>query len=233
MGRARQTPIISIDDGMPTSGDKRTSGAQSAGASAVSRIPASAGRIQVEFNAERPELGESTRRLERQSRMETTEPYAKKNGRSVSRVVMYTLLVLVLIAGAFYGGLRASDFIRNRALASNKNAAIDPLQIGREAFERGDYKAAATEFESVLKREPSNARAHYWLGRAQLEQRGYDVAVKSFDEATSRQPLLYDAYVQQAAAYEAMGEKAKAASALSRYAEERRKNERGTMNDER
>jgi Tfp pilus assembly protein PilF len=146
---------------------------------------------------------------------------------------MYTLLVLVLIAGAFYGGLRASDFIRNRALDSNKNAAIDPLQIGREAFERGDYKAAATEFESVLKREPSNARAHYWLGRAQLEQRGYDIAVKSFDEATTRQPSLYDAYVQQAAAYEAMGEKAKAASALSRYAEERRKNERGTMNDER
>ena len=233
MGRARQTPIIAIDDGMPASRDKRTSGAQSAGASAVSRIPASAGRIQVEFNAERPELGESTRRLERQSRIETTEPYAKKNGRSVSRVVMYTLLVLVLIAGAFYGGLRASDFIRNRALDSNKNAAIDPLQIGREAFERGDYKAAATEFESVLKREPSNARAHYWLGRAQLEQRAYDIAVKSFDEATTRQPSLYDAYVQQAAAYEAMGEKAKAASALSRYAEERRKNERGAINDER
>jgi Tfp pilus assembly protein PilF len=144
---------------------------------------------------------------------------------------MYTLLVLVLIAGAFYGGLRAGDFIRNRAL--NSNAAVDPLQIGREAFERGDYKAAATEFELVLKREPSNARAHYWLGRAQLEQRGYDVAVKSFDEATTRQPSLYDAYVQQAAAYEAMGEKAKAASALSRYAEERRKNERGPINDER
>ena len=56
--------------------------------------------------------------------------------------------------------------------------------------------------------------------------------MKSFDEATSRQPSLYDAYVQQVAAYEAMGEKAKAAAALSRYAEERRKNERGT-NDER
>ena len=233
MGRARQTPIIAIDDGMPKGRDKRTSSAQSAGASAVSRVPASAGRIQVEFNPERPELGESTRRLERQNRIETTDAYAKKNGRSVSRVLMYTLLVLVLIAGAFYGGLRASDFIRNRASDSNKNAAVDPLQIGRDAFERGDYKIAATEFESVLKREPSNARAHYWLGRAQLEERAYDVAVKSFEEATTRQPTLYDAYVQQAVAYEAMGEKAKAASALSRYAEERRKNERGTMNDER
>jgi TolA-binding protein len=222
MGRARQTPIIAIDDGMPTGRDKRTSGAQSAGASAVSRVPSSAGRIQVEFNRERPELDEPTRRLERQSRIETAEPHAKENSRPVSRVLMYTLLVLVLIAGAFYGGLRASDFIKNRASNSNKNTAVDPLQTGRDAFERGDYKGAATEFESVLRREPSNARAHYWLGRAQLEHREYDVAAKSFEEATIRQPSLYDAYVQQAAAYEAMGEKSKAASTLSRYAEERR-----------
>jgi hypothetical protein len=36
---------------------------------------------------------------------------------------------------------------------------------------------------------------------------------------------MHDAYVQQAAAYEAMGDKPRAASALSHYAEERRKNE--------
>jgi len=51
------------------------------------------------------------------------------------------------------------------------------------------------------------------------------IAAKSFEEATARQPSMYDAYVHQAAAYEAMGEKLKAASALSRYAEERRRNE--------
>ncbi len=100
------------------------------------------------------------------------------------------------------------------------------MHLGREAFEKGDYKLAAAEFESLSKRDPSNARAHYWLGRAQLEQREYETAAKSFDEATARQPSMYDAYVQQAAAYEAMGEKSKAASALARYAEERRKNER-------
>ncbi len=226
MGRARQTPIIAIDDGMPKDRDKRTSGAQSAGASAVSRVPSSGGRIQVEFNRE---LDEPTRRLERQGRIETIESYAKRG--SGSRVLMYTLLVLVLVAGAFYGGLRASDFIKNRASNANANREADPLQLGREAFERGDYKVAAVEFESLLKREPSNARALYWLGRAQLEQREYEIAVKSFEEAAARQPSMYDARVQQAAAYEAMGEKSKAASALARYAEERRKNEPGTMND--
>lgn len=230
MGRARQTPIIAIDDGMPKGRDK---GAQSPGASAVSRVPSSGGRIQVEFNPERPELDEPTRRLERQGRAQTSESYAKNGSRSISRVLMYTLLLLVLIAGAFYGGLRASDLIKNRASNANANRDADPLRTGREAIEAGDYKAAAAEFESLLKREPSNARALYWLGRAQLEQREYEVAVKSFEEAAARQPSMYDAYVQQAAAYEAMGEKSKAASALARYAEERRKNEHQKTNDER
>src|SRR6185295_6760526 len=51
VGRARQTPIISIDDGMPKVRDKRTTSAQRA-TSAVSRIPTAGGRIQVEFNRE-------------------------------------------------------------------------------------------------------------------------------------------------------------------------------------
>lgn len=222
MGRARQTPIIAIDDGMPKGRDRQTPGAQSA-ASAVSREPAGGGRIRVEFNRE---LDEPTRRLERRAAIEPIESDAKRGSGSASRVLMYTLLVLVLVAGAFYGGLRASDFIKSRASNANANREADPLKLGREAFERGDYKTAAAEFESLSKREPSNASALYWLGRAQLEQREYDSAVKSFEEAAARQPSILDAYVHQAAAYEAMGEKSKAASALSRYAEERRKNER-------
>jgi len=227
MGRARQTPIIAIDDGMPKGRDRRTPSAQTAAASAVSRAPAGGGRIRVEFNGE---FDEPTRRLERQGGIETIESRAKRGSGSASRVLMYTLLVLVLVAGAFYGGLRASDFINNRAPNANANRGADPLQFGREAFERGDYKLAAAEFESLTKRAPSNARAIYWLGRAQLEEREYEMAVKSFEEATARQPSMYDAYVHQAAAYEALGEKSKAASALSRYAEERR---RQTTNDER
>ena len=134
---------------------------------------------------------------------------------------MYSLLGLVLVAGSFYAGLRASDFTKDRP--SNANRPADPLIIGREAFESGDYKIAALEFESLSKREPSNARAHYWLGRARLELREYELAAKSLEEAATLHPLMYDAYVQQAAAYQAMGDKAKAAAALSRYAEERRK----------
>jgi Tfp pilus assembly protein PilF len=137
---------------------------------------------------------------------------------------MYALLVLVLMAGAFYGGLRVSEYVKRST--PKQNAAVDPLQLGREAFDRGDYKAAATEFEALSKREPANAAALYWLGRAMSEQRDYAGAARSFDEAIARKPDLYDAYLQQAGAYESLGEKQKAAASLTRYAEERRKNER-------
>jgi tetratricopeptide (TPR) repeat protein len=190
-------------------------------ASAVKRAGAGSGSIQVDFSQRRViESNESARGLDRK-RLEQPVETSDTKKRSSSRIVMYTLLVLVLVAGAFYGGLRASDFVNKRLNISNGHA--DPLQAGREAFERGDYKTAAGEFESAAKRDPSNASALYWLGRATLEQREYATAARSFEDAIARQPLLYDAYVQQAAAYEAMGERAKAVAALSRYSEERRK----------
>lgn len=219
MGRARQTPIIAIDDGMPLSRDQSTTGALSVRAAAVSQAQARAGRIQVHFNREQPTADGPERGLERQGDIEATNAH----GWSGSRVLMYTLLLLVVVAGAFYGGLRASEIINSRSHNSNPNSETDLLQPGREAFERGDYKGASAEFQALIREDPLNARAHYWLGRTQLEQREYLESVKSFEEAIARQPSLYDAYVQQAGAYEAMGERAKAASALARYAEERRK----------
>jgi serine/threonine protein phosphatase PrpC len=198
MGRVRQSPIIAIDDGLP---QKRAGG----------------GRIEVDV---------SSRRVERSDRSD--RPDKEDHRKRGSRVLMYTLLVLVLIAGAFYGGLRASDYLKNRASNQSTSAGADSLQPGREAYDRGDYKTAATEFEALSKREPANAAALYWLGRALSEQRDYAGAARSFDEAIARQPALYDAYIQQAGAYESLGEKQKAAAALTRYAEERRKNERGT-----
>src|SRR5215813_1425781 len=222
LGRARQTPILSIDDGLPKARGKENTGVQTAQAG-LSKTKARGGRIHVEFNHNSNASDEPVRRLERASALQSEETHTESSGRSGSRTLMYTLLVLVLIAGAFYGGLRASDVIKTRGSVTNANREADLLKTGREAFERGDYKIATAEFETVLKRDPSNGRAYYWMGRAQLEQREYESAVKSFEEAIVRQPALFDAYVQQAAAYEALGEKPKAAAALSRYADERRK----------
>jgi serine/threonine protein phosphatase PrpC len=222
LGRARHAPIVSIDDGMPKARNKENATVQAARAGA-SKAKSRGGRIHVEFNRDRTTSDEPLRRPERYAGSQTDVTRPEEHGRPGSRILMYTLLALVVVAGAFYGGLRASDVIKTRVSNANANREVDLLQTGREAFERGDYKTASAEFDSVLKRDPSNGKAHYWMGRAQLEQKEYESAVKSFEEAIVRQPALFDAYVQQAAAYEALGEKAKAAAALARYADERRK----------
>jgi protein phosphatase len=215
LGRARRNHVRSIDDGLPAA--KSTASMQSPQAS---RAPRPGGRIRVDFD-KRPEMNESTRRLERRIEPDRAGGENSHSG-SASRRVMYTLLILVVIAGAFYAGLRMSDFFMTRT-SRTQSAGVDAFQTGREAFERGDFKTASAEFEALAKREPANAKAFFWLGRAQLEQRDYAAAAKNLEESVVRQPSLYEAYVWQAAAYEAMGDRGKSASALARYAEERRK----------
>jgi serine/threonine protein phosphatase PrpC len=221
IGRAKQTPILSIDDGLPTGRTKAAATSLHGEGAGFAKAKSRDRRIHVEFNRAGSAPDRDIGALEESAAQRADEADTERNARG-SRILMYTLLVLVLIAGAFYGGLRASNVIKLRS-EPNANREADLLKIGREAFERGDYRLAAAEFDSVLKRDSSNGLAHYWLGRVQLEQREYESAVRSFEEASSRQPALYDSYVQQAAAYEALGEKAKAAAALARYAEERRK----------
>jgi uncharacterized protein HemY len=130
----------------------------------------------------------------------------------------------VLIAGAFYLGLRASEWFKQQSSnGTAAGAAAEPLRRGVEAFDRSDFQSAALEFDAAAKLEPSNALVHYWLGRSRLEQHDYQQASLSFEQAVALRPSFYDAYVQAAAAYELMGERAKALSMLTRGAEERKK----------
>jgi TolA-binding protein len=143
---------------------------------------------------------------------------------STARKIAWALGVLLLMAGAFYLGLRASEWRADRASDLNAtNNVVDPLQMGRKAFDSGNYQAAASEFAAVIAREPGNAQAYYWMGRTQMEQRDWAGAAESFTGAISRQPNLFDAYISAAAAYEAAGERNKATRMLNQYAEERRK----------
>jgi len=206
LGRARQSSIAGADGGSSTK-PEIASAAQAKRARVASPALRSAERrIQVE-------LGNRT--SEYRASDETLEP-APHN--SPSRIIIFVLLVLVIGTGAFYGGLRASDWFKREASKS-----ADEMTRGIAAFQREDYPAAASSFESALKREPSNGNALYWLGRTRLEQRDYQQAVQSLEQAIALRPSLYDAYAQAAAAYEMMGDQPKANAMLARYAEERKK----------
>jgi serine/threonine protein phosphatase PrpC/TolA-binding protein len=141
-----------------------------------------------------------------------------------SNVLIYVLLSLVLLAGGFYAGLRAPELMNKRASKkSSVREQADPMAAGREAFDRRDYAAAAAAFGAVQQREPQNAQAYYWLGRAQLEQGQYAEAARSLEQAVTLAPDMHDAYVQAAAALESAGERTRAADMLQRYVQERKK----------
>ncbi|HXG95354.1 MAG TPA: protein phosphatase 2C domain-containing protein [Blastocatellia bacterium] len=225
IGRARQTAVLAIEDGLPGQ-QNRAVGAQAAEAS-TAQAAARGGRIQVEFGRQRRARAadvndEATRQLDRQATRARASLAGAQASVPSSRKIIWALAALVVVAAAFYAGLRASDFVSRQA-SDGDAVSPGPFQIGREAFERGDYQTARAQFESLLSREPQNADARYWLGRAQLEQRDFTGAAKSFEEAIANEPAKLDAYIQAAAAYEAMGERAKAAQMLARYSEERRK----------
>jgi serine/threonine protein phosphatase PrpC/TolA-binding protein len=228
VGRARQSAVLSIEDGMA---GYRGGQATGAGVSKTMATAPRGGRIQVEFGADRQSRGQGlpeARSLDRQSGQSygggaTGASPDSRPRPSTSRRLVWALVVVVLMFAAFYGGLRASDWRETRTSSRNAQDMNDPLKAGRAAFDAGNYQAAAAQFAAAVEREPQNAEAHYWSGRAQLELNDYQKAALSFENAASRRPALYDAYVQAAAAYEAMGERVKAAQALSRYAEERRK----------
>ena len=225
VGRARQVALAGAAG--PLHKAQKSLETNAAEPSSVTRpsLPNRGGRIQVELSRE-SRSQESIYGSQTGKSASADSPDSQERP-SILRKIIYLLMVLVLAAGSFYGGLRASEF-RTRS-SSDPNAAngeVDPLSVGREAFERGDYQAAMQKFDSILQSKPDNAEAHYWLGRVQLEGRQYQKAAQSFEQAVNLKPEMKDAYLQAAAAYEAAGEKNRAARMLSRYGEEMRKVER-------
>lgn len=225
VGRARQSAVLAIEDGMSSYRGAQKTGARAAEVSETIPAAPRGGRIQVDFGRDRQPPQRSmpeARALDLQNSARAERFDSRENSHSSHRL-MWTLVVIVLMGAAFYGGLRVSDWWKARTSGQGAQEMNNPLKAGRAAFDSGSYQAAATQFASVIEREPQNAEAYYWLGRAQLESGEYAKAALSFEIAVNRHPALYDAYAQAAVAYEAAGDRAKAAQMLARYGEERRK----------
>jgi TolA-binding protein len=185
-------------------------------------VAARANRIEVDFGEPARSDNQTYKQLDpTTARIGFDEPEEEK---SATRKIMYALIILVLLAAAFYGGLRASEFFKKKTSDSRPMPieVIEPMQAGREAFDKREYQRAAAEFDAAIKREPANAEARYWLGRAQLEQGEHEKASQNFEEAIRLQPAMAEAYLHAAAAYSIEGKRDKAERMLRQYAERRR-----------
>jgi serine/threonine protein phosphatase PrpC len=231
VGRVHLSNVIAIDDGLSAYRNQQPIAVSTARQASASQKPnvgqsrpvdadnraAAKNRIEVAFNSS----GEQTNSSPWPEK--DSQPYAFDERSSKSRTWLWILVFLVSIVGAFYAGLRMSDW--------KGNAPSDPLVLSetakqmktaREALEKNDHSTAAGIFTSIVTREPQNAEARYWLGRAQLEQGEFTKARENFDEAIKIQPKVADFYLFAAAAQKALGNKTKADDMLEHYTELRK-----------
>jgi len=174
-------------------------------------------RIQVDLRPQADDLlgdDESGRDDRRAARDEPDDVHR-------SNALIYSLLVLVLVLGAFYGGLRSSSLFNKKHAGSTPGEA--QLEQARQAYDRADFREADQTLTALVATDPQNSQAWYWLGRTQLQERRFAESARSLERAAELAPDMTDAYVQAAAAFEAMGNRTRAMEMLGRYSEASRK----------
>ena len=225
VGRARIGRVIGVVDALST----YLKSAPAAQAEAVRKVrrhsgaltnPASAsskGRIEVEFNPR-------TKRLEPldaetiPSANITPATFATKDEKPQSKFWFWLMIWIATVAGAFYGGLKMSDYWA-KSSSKNGNDTATQLKNAREAIDRGEAAKTMPELLKLIGSEPQNGEARYLLGRAQMEQAKYKEALESFDEALKLQPRMAEAWLYAAVAERALNNKAKADERLGQYLE--------------
>jgi len=80
----------------------------------------------------------------------------------------------------------------------------------------GRSDEARTRINAALTANPSNAEAHYYLGRVELDQKKYDDAVTHLKEAAKLDAKLPDVWAYMATAYLGLGQSRNAMDALLR-----------------
>jgi serine/threonine protein phosphatase PrpC/Tfp pilus assembly protein PilF len=214
VGRARKGPVLSVDDGLVT-GEARSARSF---APEVSTVPAGRGRIEVDFEHSHRHTSKQPRGFDENAEKRFSAAKTDgETGRQTSRMLL-VLVVLVLMAASFYGGLRASDWLKARTSRRSIDS-VEQVDAARQQLEKGDVATAETSLASIVSRDPQNAKAFYWLGRSQLELGRFRESAASFEQAIRLDPRMADAYVQASAVYEILGDKARSSALLAQFAE--------------
>jgi serine/threonine protein phosphatase PrpC len=235
VGRAHLSNVIAIDDGLSAYRSQQPIAARTARQVSAAQNPNAAPSNSVSNSAESASRASAKNRIEvafnSSDGQASSAPWPENDGRSYafdetsskSRIWIWTLVFLVCIAGAFYIGLRMADRInKTPPETSALSETAKQIKTAREALEKGDGPAASTLLAGIVAREPQNAEARYWLGRAHLDQGEYAKARENFDEAIKGQPKTADFYLFAAAAQKALGNRAKADEMLEQYIELRK-----------
>lgn len=73
-------------------------------------------------------------------------------------------------------------------LPAVRAASADGLSAVEGQFEAGNYSMAMNTLRALISQNPSDATAHYWLGRCYIEVNDYDNAINEFGKALQITP---------------------------------------------
>ncbi|MBI3949589.1 MAG: protein phosphatase 2C domain-containing protein [Acidobacteria bacterium] len=133
------------------------------------------------------------------------------------RVWVPVILGLALV-GSFVAGIYLQPVLSPNLfsgfVSSDQPLAQRAFEEGRRAFEAGQYEAAREAFIRAVSLNPKVAAYYHWLAETQVILKEYVPGAENFWRAASLSGVADD-YLHAAMAYNAAGEKEKAAEALA------------------
>lgn len=102
------------------------------------------------------------------------------------------------------------------SLEDEPSAESGGFRAGTDAIAAGDFEKARGIFEKISSEQPSNAKAHFYLGVAQQNLAQGEAAVKSYERALELDPKLTEATVNLTAALLDAGDAARAEPLIER-----------------
>lgn len=153
---------------------------------------------------------------------------ASSNTSSLFSGLLQLVLLITAIVGAFFlgrnwdqvysfvSGQPAATVAATPATVASPVQANPDLAAAKALFEEKRFDKARDSFAELMKKDATQAEAHYWLGRSQYELKQYPDAIKQLSEAARMDDKLPLVFVHLALAYDAIGDKKNVSDSLRR-----------------
>jgi TolA-binding protein len=156
----------------------------------------------------------------------TAQPIEQKV--EMSKLMRLSVLIVTLLAGFVLGGLFGAPLSRIVSQGAGNGLPGQPPRMlryspsdpnvadGYGMLLSGRTEEARKRLNEILLAQPTNAEAHFVLGRVDYAEKKYEEAINHFKQAATINPELDEAWIFAAAAYLNIGQARNASDSLQR-----------------
>jgi TolA-binding protein len=188
--------------------------------------------VSANVNSDGPATPAATPRAKREkaqiqiSTDATAQPIEQKV--EMSKLMRLSVLIVTLLAGFVLGGLFGAPLSRIVSQGAGNGLPGQPPRMlryspsdpnvadGYGMLLSGRTEEARKRLNEILLAQPTNAEAHFVLGRVDYAEKKYEEAINHFKQAATINPELDEAWIFAAAAYLNIGQARNASDSLQR-----------------